>query len=286
MFSHYNFVAGSAINFSPRKVPWVARVANSPINIEAGSTALWARRVYPRAQTIIANSAGLAEGFLQHHRRPVWPVIHVPNPLDLELVDRGAADTPRFSLPASPVVVAAGRLAPQKRYDVMLKAFARIASQTGATLIILGDGPERAAVQRLISALNLGHRVTLAGFQNNPHPIIARASLFLLTSDYEGSPNALLEAQALGVPAVSTKCPFGPDEIIEDGVTGYLAACGDADAIATRALKVLKDQGLQRAMGISSRERVRSRFGLAATLPVWERALHQAATGRQPGPIN
>lgn len=285
MFSHYNLPTGSAIASSRQNVAWIARVANSPTKIEAGPHALWARMVYPWARCIIANSAGLADGFRQHHRSPAWPVLHVPNPLDLEYVYRSAAEEPKFSLPASPIVVAAGRLAPQKRYDVMLQAFGRISSHTGAHLVILGDGPQRTALQELITKLGLSDRVTLAGFHNNPHPIIARASLFLLTSDYEGSPNALLEAQALGIPAVSTQCPFGPDEIIDDGTTGYLAACGDADAIADGALRVLTAPDGGRAMGSSARERISARFGLATTLPAWERTLHQAATGSQSSPL-
>ncbi len=97
-----------------------------------------------------------------------------------------------------------------------------------------------------------------------------QASVFVLTSDWEGLPNALIEAQGLGVPAVSTRCPFGPEEIIRDGITGWLVD-SDASQLGQKILSVLRDR--PRRMGQLARERAREMFASENIVPRWQTLL-------------
>jgi glycosyltransferase involved in cell wall biosynthesis len=105
-------------------------------------------------------------------------------------------------------------------------------ASTGATLCILGEGAERAALERQIDALGLSGRVLLPGFVADPDPWYASADLFVLSSDYEGFGNVLVEAMEHGVPIVSTDCDFGPREILEGGRWGRLVPVGDPKSLA------------------------------------------------------
>ena len=109
-----------------------------------------------------------------------------------------------------------------------------------ARLVILGEGRDREALTALADSLGVGADVAMPGFMANPYPWLARARLFVLSSAWEGSPNALTEALALGVPAVSTACPSGPDEILADGRHGPLVPVGDVDAMAAAMLRTLR----------------------------------------------
>ena len=109
---------------------------------------------------------------------------------------------------------------------------------------------------------------------------MADADLFLSTSDFEGLPNALIEAQGLGLPAVATRCPFGPDEIVDDGVTGLLVPVGDAEALAGAVAELARDPERRRRMGEAARRRARERFGVEAVVPRWEAAMDEVLGGR------
>ena len=119
-------------------------------------------------------------------------------------------------------LISVGRLSKQKRYDLLLDAIARLQEEMKINYLILGQGPEEASIRRMIEEKGLLDSVELTGFVSNPVDYLARADLFLMASDHEGLPNALIEAQSIGIPAVSTDCDFGPREVIEDGITGSL----------------------------------------------------------------
>ena len=142
---------------------------------------------------------------------------------------------------------------------------------------MVGDGPLAEEVRRRAAARGVSEAVDLLGFCDNPFPLMRAADLFLLASDYEGLPNALIEAQGLGLPAVATRCPTGPEEIVADGETGRLVPVGDMDALAAAAEEILADEGRRRAMGEAAARRARERFSLAAVLPRWEELLATVA---------
>lgn len=129
-------------------------------------------------------------------------------------------------------IVSVGTLKPQKNHSLLLKAMALVANELDASLVILGEGAERHALERQIRELGLQDRVTLPGFQSDPRPWLESADLFVLASDYEGFANVIVEALACGVPVVSTDCRYGPAEILSNGQYGVLVPVGNAERLA------------------------------------------------------
>ena len=144
-------------------------------------------------------------------------------------------------------ICAMGRLDYQKAYDTMIRAFAIFAREHPEhTLNIYGRGPDefRKKLQELATSLNVGSRVIFQGNLPDVLEHIKDAGMFLMTSRYEGMPNALIEAMACGLPCVCTDCDFGPAELIEDGVSGLLAPVDDAEAIAAAMARIADEPGL------------------------------------------
>ena len=143
-------------------------------------------------------------------------------------------------------IVTVGRLHPQKNHKLLIDAFALVADLiSDYTLEIYGDGELKDELQRQIGDLGLNNRVFLKGTSKEIHKLIYDAALFVLSSDYEGLPNTLLEAMALGIPSISTDCrPGGAREIIEDGINGRIVPIGSEKILATEILNVLSDTEL------------------------------------------
>jgi glycosyltransferase involved in cell wall biosynthesis len=238
------------------------------------------RFLYRQVDHFVANSQGLAEQFQRQFRIDVDRITTIYNPIDAHQLDVYAADHTTIARDDSlPLIVFAGRLHRQKRPDLLLDAYGQLRATVKARLWILGDGPLRDSLQTRIEQQGWQDEVQLLGFQANPFPFLAAADVFLLTSDHEGMPNALLEAQALGVPAVATRCPFGPAEIIDDPRTGRLVPRGDAAAIAAALQELLVDSPLRQQISQQAREHVRTRFAIRPILQQWERVI-----GEPPGP--
>lgn len=138
-----------------------------------------------------------------------------------------------------PVILAVGRLQRQKDFPTLIHAFARLRQQRPCRLLILGEGKGREGLEQLIGELGLNDAVGLPGFVANPYPYMARASLLVLSSAWEGSPNVLTEAMALGTPVVATDCPSGPAEILQQGRFGPLVPVGNAEKLATAMASTL-----------------------------------------------
>jgi glycosyltransferase involved in cell wall biosynthesis len=125
-------------------------------------------------------------------------------------------------------ILAVGELKKQKDYDNLLEAFFILSKKIDAQLIILGDGDLRGHLSLLVKQLNLGDRVSLPGFVHDPYPWYLTADLFVLSSQWEGFGNVIVEALECGVPVVSTDCPSGPSEILDNGHYGRLVPVGDS----------------------------------------------------------
>lgn len=200
------------------------------------------RRWYPRADAVIAPSAGVGADLVE--RAGVAPErLHViPNPLvDGELRSAAAEslDDAWFEPGAPPVILGAGSLEPRKDFATLLRAFARVRQNREVRLVILGRGQERQALARLAEDLGVAEHVRLPGFEANPYRWMARACVFALTSRREGSGAVLVEAMACGTPVVSTDCPSGPAEILQDGRVGALAPVGDWAGLAAAIARTL-----------------------------------------------
>jgi glycosyltransferase involved in cell wall biosynthesis len=138
------------------------------------------------------------------------------------------------------LVVAVGRLTQQKDFKTLIKAFKIVKNEYDARLMILGEGEERVELEKLVCELGMSGSVYLCGFKKNPYAIMAKASLFVLSSIYEGLPTVLIEAIALGVPIVSTDCKSGPKEILEIAGTGRLVKVGDISGLAEAMIKAIR----------------------------------------------
>lgn len=138
-----------------------------------------------------------------------------------------------------PVIIGIGRLSLEKNFSLLIRAFSEVVKTRKARLVILGEGNERASLESLITDLDVNDVVDLPGFTSSPESYLSRASLFVLSSDSEGFGNVLVEAMGSGVPIVSTNCPSGPSEILENGKWGKLVPPGDAEALSGAILETL-----------------------------------------------
>ena len=213
----------------------VSRIFNNTEKPTGGLLLRELRRFLQQADAVVCVSAGIAEQVrhLPGMRPEKVHVIH--NPAWVEEADTAArmpVDLDWFRGVHKPVVVAVGRLEKEKDYPTLLKAFARLREEREVRLVILGEGSERPALEQLVCDLNLEDDVLLPGFVNNPLAYMSRANLFALSSAHEGFGIVIVEAMACGTPVVSTDCPFGPAEILDDGRYGSLVPVGDVGALA------------------------------------------------------
>ena len=197
---------------------------------------------YGWADRIVAVSEGVAEDFRRTTGVREGRVETIYNPVITEALRaqaRERPDHPWFAPGAPDVVVAVGRLARQKDFATLLRAFSRASAAADARLMILGEGPERPALERLAAELGIAERVEMPGFVPQPYAFLGHARLYVMSSAWEGLPTALIEALAVGVPIVSTDCPSGPREILRDGAYGRLVPVGDPDAMAAAISEAL-----------------------------------------------
>jgi len=140
---------------------------------------------------------------------------------------------------SSPVIISAGRLAPEKGYLDLILAVKEISKTKDVKLLMLGEGPMREEIEQLIKKENLSSNIKLIGFQENPLKYYAKADVFVLSSYVEGLPNVLVEAMMCGCTPVSTDCPTGPREVLQEGKYGYLVPMNNPKAMAEGIKKAL-----------------------------------------------
>ncbi len=203
----------------------------------------------------------------------------VRNGIDPAAVRRAAEGPGSLVSGDLPVVVASGRLARQKGYDLLLEAHARVVRDLPHRLLVLNDGPEAASLQALAQSLGVTGSVEFAGAVSAPLPSVAEADLFCLPSRHEGLPLALLEALVLGAPVIAADCSDGVRDALDQGRVGELVPVGDVDALAAALARHLADPG-------RLRERARLGPGHADTFDGramaagWAAALRDFSTGR------
>ena len=201
------------------------------------------RRSYRKADLIVANSRGVAEDVarvtgIDPQRIPV-----VRNPVvtpDLRRLSEMPLEHPWLAPGAPPVILGVGGLRRQKDFPTLLQAFAEVRARRPCHLVILGQGRLAERLRAQSYALGVAQDMELPGFVENPYPWLWRAGVFVLSSRWEGSPNVLTEAMALGTPVVATDCPSGPREILGDGRYGPLVPVGDPEAMANAIIGVLE----------------------------------------------
>jgi len=169
-------------------------------------------------------------------------------------------------------IVTVGRLEKQKNHELLINAFSKIANKyRDYKLIIYGDGSLRTNLEEQIQRLKLENRVILAGQVDEIHKVIYKSGLFVLSSDYEGMPNCLLEAMALGIPCISTDCPCGgPKEIIDNGINGILVPTNDVSKMSKAIEKIILDDDKKISYSKESNKKISLNFNPEVINKKWK----------------
>ncbi|MBI4055701.1 MAG: glycosyltransferase [Elusimicrobia bacterium] len=218
------------------------------------------KKLDPLADCILTPSAGLKKSLVKDGKLPEGKILVIRNPIATQSIaglSQAEVTHPWFFHKQTPVVISAGILGPQKNFELLLRAFAKNKNIVPAKLVILGDGADRQSLERLAVALNIQQNTAFLGFQKNPYAFMQKADLFVLPSRYEGFGVVIAEAMACGTPVVATDCPYGPGEILTDGENGFLVPVGDAEALADRMLRLLRDPELRRRFSENGKRRAR-----------------------------
>lgn len=228
------------------------------------------RLIYPRVSKLVLVSAAMEKSF-------GW--VHESKRIVLENPVSKGMYTPRTWAARDDSIVAMGRFVHQKGFDLLIEALAPVLKEHSSwTLTILGDGPQRERLKALIAAEGLEDRVNLPGIVPNPEDWLVTAKMFVLSSRYEGYPNALLEALASGATCVAFACPTGPDEILIHGETGYLVEPESLDGLTSACRNVIERPS--EAAAVAARGLKRSEdFHIHRIVDKWETLLTSVSSG-------
>jgi glycosyltransferase involved in cell wall biosynthesis len=212
------------------------------------------RLAYPRADRVVAVSAGVADDLVDNYGLKRERMVVIDNPVDIDAIRAKAEEKPALEI-EGPYALAAGRLTKYKNFAMLIEAFAQ--AGVPGKLVILGVGEDEAMLREKAAALGLAERVLLPGFVANPYALMKRAQLFVLPSKAEGFPNGLVEAMATGAPVIATNCASGPAEILaektRDAVSGLVRAphgvlvSTDNAVEMAEALRLMQDEPTRRA---------------------------------------
>lgn len=217
--------------------------------------------VYKKADKVVAVSHGVRDDILQRFKVDTNKVVTIYNPVldESQLIPRACSD----GFASTPKIVALGRLARQKGFDILIEAMKQVPQPW--RLEIWGDGVERVALQNQIEICKLQEHIILCGHTSQPLDVLRQADIFVLSSRWEGLPTVLIEALCGQAVIVSTDCPHGPKEILEGGKYGILVANESSDALGAGLIKSLSQtppashvEMLEKAAGFSVRVAVQA----------------------------
>jgi glycosyltransferase involved in cell wall biosynthesis len=228
------------------------------------------RKTYRYADMLTVQTENIAEKF-----RQLYPGLRavqtIPNALPAEI-----SAYEKSSVGYRKTLLSLGRLAPEKQLDKLLDTFSLIAPMFPEwDLHIYGDGPLRASLDEQIHKAGLQARAFLKGATAKPWETMASADAFVMVSQYEGFPNALLEAMGIGLPCVAFDCPTGPREITRDGKDALLVPLNDYEALGAALAKLMDDEQLRIDLGAQARASVCARFGHAQVMALWDQLFRQ-----------
>jgi len=231
------------------------------------------RLLYPRADAVVVQTPDASQWAARF--LPVEKVHVIPNPVAKPRADEAARSARRPVWLEGPTrkVIAAGRLAPQKGFDILLRAFARChAAHPDWSLVILGEGDERGALNALAAELGVDGVLTMPGHVPNAASVFPYGDLFVLSSRYEGFPNALLDAMACGLPVIAADCPSGPRQIVRHGIDGLLVERNSVDALHAAMDHLMRLPDLRQRLASRAVD-VRERFSVPCVMQQWNALL-------------
>ncbi len=255
-------------------IPIIVSERSDPSRREIGKARRLLRRaLYPTAACVVVLSQRVYQWFPRSIRARACVI---PNPV---VIPDGAAGN-RGDVPGNgnPKVISVGSLYPVKGHDLLIEAFARLRDRHPQwRLIILGEGPERSALESRIRAWGLTDRVTLPGVTKDVRTQLLHADLFVLPSRVEGFPNALTEAMVSGLPVVVTNCGGAVDEIVRHGEDGIIVPCEDVDALS-KAMDLLMSNPDERARLASHASEVLARYSFDHVLGLWDMVISRSVS--------
>jgi GalNAc-alpha-(1->4)-GalNAc-alpha-(1->3)-diNAcBac-PP-undecaprenol alpha-1,4-N-acetyl-D-galactosaminyltransferase len=234
------------------------------------------RLIYPIADAVTVQTEDGAEWF--RRCTGVRRLVVIPNAVRFPQAFP-IADTDAQTSVARPLILAMGRLVKQKGFDLLLDAFHRSRlMENGWHLTILGEGVERDALELQATKLGIADAVTLPGFVSNVGQWLMQADIFVLSSRYEGFPNALMEAMQLGRATISFDCQSGPKDLIENNYNGYLVPAEDIHGLSEALRHVALDASLRSRLGTEA-IKISDRFSPETVYKRWLQLLDTVATG-------
>jgi glycosyltransferase involved in cell wall biosynthesis len=215
----------------------------------------FARVAYPFLSGAVLPSRELAPTLTAVAPRLPRHVRWIPSGIDIAAVQANGEREPEVALPPGPLVTAVGRLVPEKGFDTLIRAHAAaIARGKRHSLVLIGAGPERGALEHLAQSLGVAPSITFLGHVTNPHAVVARSALFCFPSRCEGMGLALLEALAVGAPIVATDCVAGPSQILDRGAYGELVAVDSVTHLCDAIVRHLDDPERLRGKAVEGRQ--------------------------------
>jgi glycosyltransferase involved in cell wall biosynthesis len=256
--------------------PSVVRIGQDHMNLATYRDGLRAqlKAVYPRLDLV----STLTEGDAEDYRRLLRGRTRV------ECMPNGVADTAGLRAPLdNKVVIAAGRVTPQKGFDRLLPVWAKVVEDhPDWELRIFGEGVSAPKLRKQIEELGIGGSARLMGFTPRLNDELAQSSLYVMSSRREGFPMVLLEAMGVGLPVVSFDCPTGPRDIVREGVDGHVVPDGDGAAMAAAMSGLMADEARRKAYGAAAVEGA-ARYDIATIAGRWEALFEEIAAAKEPG---
>lgn len=235
------------------------------------------KKLYPKADLLIAASEGVKRDLIENIGIRPDKIKVIYNPLDIEKIRMLANESNRNGTDNNtPLITNIGRLDIQKGHNYLLKAFSIVRKKMAAKLMIIGDGEKMDELKTLAKELGIEKDVIFSGYQRNPFKFVARSTLYVNSSIFEGFGYTVVEAIALGLPVIATACPHGPDEIIEDRKSGLLIPPADETTMAEAIIMVLEDEKLRKSLSVEGSKRAED-FSIGRIVGEYERTFMEAA---------
>lgn len=229
------------------------------------------RFLYPFATALISVSKGIDENF---SFLPLSSRNIINNPVEKDILAKSDKNIDNINLEKyGKFIIAVGRLERQKRFDTLIASFLPLKDK-GISLLIFGDGALKNELQLLINHLSLNNTVFLMGRVKNPYYFMKRAQFLVMSSEFEGFGNVLIEAMACGCPCISFDCPSGPGEIITNGINGFLVENQDKEELTKAMQKLIENPQLREDLAKAS-QKVQKQYALEKIIGQWETVLHR-----------